>query len=53
MFGEIKAKSEIIKISKKYKNIFIDLIDSLDKEFLNWLRSIDKWLYNTPRLEIV
>lgn len=42
-------------ISNKYKDFLHDLIDSLDKESLNWpdfpgwLGPIDKGLHNAPR----
>lgn len=52
MVREVEKKSEIVLISKRYKNTLTDLIDSLDIElsdqldFLNSLRLIDKKSYN-------
>lgn len=51
----MEGKSDIAAIANKYKNIFDELIDSSDTEFLNqpgsrdWLRPIDKGTCNTPR----
>lgn len=38
-------------IPNKYKDTFNDFIDSLDIEFPDWLKSIDKWSRNAFRSE--
>ena len=51
MIREIKKNPEIVAISNKYKNIFDDLINSLDAESPDWLGPIDKKSCNIPRFK--
>lgn len=44
-----KKKSETVVISNKYKDTFDDFINSSDLELPDWLRPIDKRLYNVSR----
>lgn len=53
MIKEVEEKSEIATISKKYKDILDDFIDSSNTEspnwsdFLDWPKLINKGLHNT------
>lgn len=46
-----KKNSKIVAISNKYKDTLDNFIDSSNPEFLNWLKPINKRLYNTNRYE--
>lgn len=46
MVGKAERRSAIVAISNKYKDTLDDFINSSDKEFSNWLESIDKELCN-------
>ena len=48
MIRRADGKSEITAISNKYKNTLNDIIDSLDTEFPDLSRLIDKETHNTP-----
>lgn len=39
----------MVAIPNRYKNTLDDFIDSLDPEFLDWPRLIDKKLHNMPK----
>lgn len=44
-----KKNSKIISLLNRYKNTLNDPTNNLDKESLDYLRSINKGLYNAPR----
>lgn len=44
--GRVEEKIEILAILNKYKDIFEDLVDSLDMDTLDVLRPVDKKPYN-------